>query len=94
VTVDAEQYIEQYGANLTEAEKRYIRAFGAPQIAEGPARRAYTPGLRIADAPTADPRRRVRADEEALEEADELLLTQQHALEEEEYFDAASHGAA
>jgi hypothetical protein len=48
--VDAETYIEQYGAGLTEAEKRYIRAFGAPEFTPGPARNPYTPGVRIANA--------------------------------------------
>jgi hypothetical protein len=50
--MDAEQYIATYGANLSEAEKRYIRAFGAPAVpAAGPSRSPYTPGLQIADAP-------------------------------------------
>lgn len=46
--MDADEYIERYGAALTESEKRYIRAFGAPTIASGPARNPSTPGLRIA----------------------------------------------
>jgi hypothetical protein len=43
--MDAEEYIAQYGATLTESEQRYIRAFGAPQYHEGPSRNPSTPGL-------------------------------------------------
>lgn len=49
--MDAETYIAQHAAHLTDAEKRYIRAFGAPVISDGPSRNPYTPGVRIADAP-------------------------------------------
>ncbi len=50
-----EEYIERYGANLSEADKRYIMVFGAPTLAApGAARNPYTSGLRIADAPDDD----------------------------------------
>jgi hypothetical protein len=52
---DAEAYIAQYGAGLTDAEQRYIRAFGAPEFKEGPSRNPATAGLRIADAPDLTP---------------------------------------
>ena len=46
----AEEYIAIYGASLSEADKRYIRAFGAPSVpAAGPARNPSTPGLTTAD---------------------------------------------
>jgi hypothetical protein len=48
--MDAETYIATYGANLTESEKRYIRAFGAPNIPGlGGGRNASTPGMQITD---------------------------------------------
>ena len=50
--MDAETYIALYGHNLTDAEKRYIRAFGAPEFHEGPANRPYTPSIGIVNAPT------------------------------------------
>lgn len=41
-----EEYIAQYGAHLTESEKRYIMAFGAPTVAiPGASRRPETPAL-------------------------------------------------
>lgn len=46
--MDAEEYIEQYGAALSDADKRYIRAFGAPQFTPGPANRPTTPNPHIA----------------------------------------------
>lgn len=47
-----EEYIAIYGANLTPAERRYIRVFGAPQIpGAGGGRSPYTSGLHVADAP-------------------------------------------
>lgn len=53
--MDTEDYIQQYGATLSEADRRYIRAFGAPSIpGPGAGRNPYTPGLRVADAPHLD----------------------------------------
>jgi hypothetical protein len=50
--MDAEQYIATYGATLSEADKRYIRAFGAPDVpTAGASRNPYTPTLQVADAP-------------------------------------------
>jgi hypothetical protein len=53
--MDAETYIAVYGATLTDAEKRYIRAFGAPQFHAGPARNPSTPGISIGNAPSTYP---------------------------------------
>ena len=49
--MSAEEYIAQYGDTLTEAEKRYIRAFGPPSgFHAGTALNPSTPNLRIGDA--------------------------------------------
>lgn len=52
--MDADDYIAQYGHTLTESEKRYIRAFGAPQFHGGSALNPATPNVHVADAPHAD----------------------------------------
>lgn len=50
--MEAEEYIATYGADLSEADKRYIRAFGAPSVpSAGASRNPYTPTLQVADAP-------------------------------------------
>lgn len=87
----AEEYIAAYGATLTEAEKRYVRAFGAPAIYEGPSRRPTAPGLRIADEPTADPLRAVLRTSDADDEEDERLEREARDAEDEE--EAAEWGA-
>ena len=53
--MDAEEYIATYGASLSEGDKRYIRAFGAPAVPSvGASRNPYTPSLHVADAPDTD----------------------------------------
>jgi len=50
--VTAEEYIERYGAQLSDADKRYIMAFGPPAgFHEGSALNPSTPNLRVANAP-------------------------------------------
>lgn len=45
--MDAAEYIDRYGAHLSDAEKRYIRAFGAPAVSDPgqAARRPATPSI-------------------------------------------------
>jgi len=87
--VTVEEYIAQFGAALTEADKRYIRAFGVPAGYESvaPGRSPYTPGVRIADEPTADPALAIHSDVEALGETDEILARERQDTEDEEEAD-------
>lgn len=49
--MDAETYIAQHASRLSDADVRYIRAFGAPAESSQMGRNPYTAGLRVADAP-------------------------------------------
>jgi hypothetical protein len=83
--MDAEEYIALYGANLSEADKRYIRAFGAPPgFIPGSSRSPSTPGLTVADAASLQRSQAESEREDLLRAADVRNREMQDMMDEEE----------
>lgn len=82
--MDAEEYIAQYGATLSDSEKRYIRAFGPPPGFAGPSRRPETPAQVVGAAPSLGLSEAEREREEQLRATEESFARMQRLDEEAE----------